>query len=784
MTCRGRGADSGRCSHAGRAVSGPGGILAFCAGALALQGLHALPAWPWLAALLAVTAALTWRFGRFLPLLAAAGFAYAVMRAGFVLDAQLPHDLEGRDLVVTGVIDSLPVRAGRVARFAFRVDSARIGDRGVNRLARIRLAWYGEAPRLRAGESWRLTVRLRRPRGFHNPGGFDYAGWLFRERVGAAGYIRTASTNRRLDDGLARLALQPVRQRLADALAAAHIAGEARGVIAALTLGERSGVPVERSETLRRTGTAHLLAISGLHVGLVAALSFLLFRSVWTRSERLTTLLAADRAAAAFSLPAAALYAALAGFGLPTQRALLMLGLFIAARLLGRAVSPERILLLALGGVTLHDPLALGAIGLWLSFTAVAVILYVASGRLAGGGIWVRWGRLHVALALGLAPLLALGFGQVSLVAPLANVVAVPLVGTLIVPLALAGTLLLPGLPLLGEPLLELVALLLRGLWVWLDWLVAWPWAALPLPAPVPWVALAAGLACVALLAPRGVSLRLPGAALLMALAVWRPAGPPAGEAWITVLDVGQGLAVTVRTAHHLLLFDAGPRYSARFDAGSAIVAPFLRAAGLRRIDALVVSHGDLDHRGGVAALVARFEITRTYVGGGQPETDGATRCDVSQAWRWDGVAFAFLHPPSGAVETGNNASCVLRVTAGGRSVLLTGDIEAGTEQALLARHPGQLHADVVQVPHHGSRTSSTPAFVAAVGARVAVVSVGHRNRFGLPVPGVLARYLAAGAVIHDTAAAGAIEVRLLADGSMPVVRRHRDRLKRPWHDR
>lgn len=760
-------------------------LLLFALGVIVPQRLAELPAAAWLAGgLLLALGALRWSGW---PLAFWVGVAWFSWHAGLRLADSLSTRLAGVDLTVSGTVASIPQTQGRVTRFEFIPDRNQEAATAAALPRRLRLAWYGAHPPLAAGERWRLRLRLKPPRGFLNPGGFDFEGWLFQRGLGATGYVRDHPANGRLGPAAGpRHALQRLRQRLHDTLATALADSPRRGLLTALALGERGAISSEQWAVLRHTGTSHLVAISGLHLGLVAGLCFAICRRAWAWSG-LVRLGAAQQAAAWLTLPLAALYAGLAGFSVPTQRALVMVGVVLVALLLRRALAPGRALVLALAGVLLLDPLAPGAAGFWLSFGAVAVILYTVAWRQPGGGRGWRWVWIQLALGLGLAPLLVVAFQQVPLIAPLANLVAVPLVGFVLVPLVLLATLLLWPLPAVGGGVLQLADRLLALAWPPLQACADWPLAQHGFAEPPLGLALAGCAGVLLLLAPRGLPLRLPGLALLLPLLTFRPEAPVPGAAWVTLLDVGQGLAVLVRTTRHVLVYDTGPAYSARFDAGSAIVAPALRRLGRDRLDALVVSHGDGDHAGGLAALRAEIGIDRLIVGAGVDgvdDVDGVTEvtaCRAGTGWRWDGVEFTFLHPDAEG-GAGNDGSCVLRVAAGGASLLLTGDIEAVAERQLLTRAAGSLAADVVQVPHHGSRTSSTAPFVAAVAPRVALVSSGWRNPFGLPLAEVVARYRAVGAEVVDSADAGAIEVRLPARPGRPEIRRTRDRARRFFH--
>lgn len=724
-----------------------------------------------------------------------AGLVWAVLRATLVLDTGLPADLEGRNLTVTGVVADIVQPRAHGARFLFDIEQMHLAGRRLASPGRVRLGLYrhrGRLPHaLAAGQRWRFVVRLKRPHGYSNPGGFDYEGWLFQHRIRATGYVRVNDALQYL--GEARgvgYALQRVRGHLKRALMSALPGGPQRGVILALAIGDRAEIDAAHWTVLMRTGTNHLLAISGLHVGLVAGLAFWLGRWLWSRRAAALLWLPAPKAAALIALLAGTLYAGLAGFSLPTQRAVIMLAVAVLAVWWQRRSSASHTLMLALLAVLVYDPLAVMAPGLWLSFGAVGLIIYAMTGRLARPRGWRAWLRVQAWLGLGLLPLLLGLFQRASLIAPLANLFAVPFVGLLIVPLSLAGTVMLLIWPWAGQHLLWGASGLVGLLWQGLALLAAFPLAQWSGAAPGAWApGLIMGLALLGvgvLLAPRGLPARWLGAVLLLPLLLPLADRPPPGEARFTLLDVGQGLAAVVETHRHVLVYDTGPRFSAQFDAGRAVVAPYLIYRAYRAIDTLIISHGDNDHRGGARSLLELIPARRVLSSvPGRLAWAGAQACRQGQHWRWDGVDVRILSPPA-LRGRGNNDSCVLRVQAGTARVLLSGDIEARAETDLLAATPpgrrgGALAADLLVVPHHGSRTSSTAAFVRAVSPRYALYAVGYRNRYHFPHPTVVARYTALGAKQFDTARTGALIFRLGTDGVRPP-QRYRVYAQRYWH--
>lgn len=784
-------------------------MLAFAVGICCLQLQAHLPASEFILSLLGSAALLIFLLGRSrrtsaqaLVLLACAafGFGWAAWLAQQRLAEQLPEAWEGHDVEVRGVVATLPQNFEHGQRFEFVVEAidapAGLPAKPLAELPqRIMLSWYRglhdddlyEAQTIHPGERWHLTVRLKRPHGNANPHAFDYEAWLLERNIRATGYVRSRSGSeaQRLDafvwrpEYVVEWLRDAVCQRFMTTLPDAPYVG----VLIALTVGEQRVIPSAQWKIFNRTGITHLVSISGLHVTMVAALFAALVGWLWRRSERLSLYLPAQKAAVVAGWLAAFAYALLAGFAVPAQRTLYMLSVVALALWSGRNLGASRTLLLALLLVLILDPWAVLSAGFWLSFGAVALLFFVGTARLGETvkdtgwrKMLAQWGTTQWAVTVGSLPLLLLLFQQFSLVSPLANALAIPLVSFVITPLAL----LFAVLP--WPPLLVFDHWLMSCLMLLLEWLADWPiWQQ---SAPPLWAALLAGLGVVWLLLPRGFPARWLVACCLMLPAFFWPAPRPAnGEAWVEVLDVGQGLAVLVRTAEHALLYDTGPLYSAESDAGQRIVVPYLRATGVERLDALVVSHRDKDHSGGVRAVQDAVPIARTL-----SSVDGlGERCAAGQAWEWDGVRFTMLHPTAADYEQQtrktNNMSCVLRVerSKGAGSMLLTADIEARDEQALLARSPALLRSDAMLAPHHGSRTSSTAEFIAAVDAREVIFPVGYRNRFNHPRPDVVERY--AGRRLWRTDSDGALRV-VLGDGADVAadVMAYRREQRRYWY--
>jgi competence protein ComEC len=755
---------------------------AFLAGVLALQYLPELPPWYCYTGVFAASLALRWR-PVWLPAVFLTGFFWAAYHAQRTLDALLDARFEGRTVLVQGTVADLPDRLpNRSIRFLFHADRLDAGN-GWNTFAgKFRLSWYQtrEIPVL--GDHWQLAVRLKRPHGNANPGGFDYERWLFQQGISATGYVRDDRRNRRLE-GRSWSLTDGMRKTIAAWFNAREHAPPGLVLIRALTIGDAGAIDPAQWDILRATGTTHLMVISGTHISLVAGLVLWMTRRLWSRLGGWPESFPAVRVAVVSALLSATFYALLTGLGIPSRRALIMLAVGMTALLAGRWSRPAHVLCLAVIATLVIDPLAVLATGWWLSFWAVSMIFYNTLGRFGASGLWHKLTRLHIVLAVGMLPLLLVFYQQASLVAPVANVIAVPWVSLLVVPTALVGTLLLFFSTTAGGLLLNLAACLMDALWPCLTWLAKQDFALLNQHQPLTWTLLPAIAGLFLLFAPRGFPGKWLGLVLLLPMLAAEPPGPAYGEVWLTLLDVGQGLSTVIRTRDHTLVYDAGPSYSPGFDTGRTVVVPYLRSQGVGRIDKLVVSHGDNDHIGGVPSLLKAYPVADVEAGIPERLTmRKARQCRRGEYWRWDGVDFSVLHPDARSYRKGNNASCVIRIEArGGRRVLLTGDIEAEPERMLLQASRDRLPVDVLVVPHHGSLTSSSPAFVETVRPDYALFPTGYRNRFRFPREPVVDRYRKVGSVLLDTAAQGAITVRLRSGGLPPEAESFRCSHRHYW---
>ena len=614
-----------------------------------------------------------------------------------------------------------------------------------------------------------------------NPGGFDYEAWLFQKGIHASGYVRSGAERQKIrTDG--PLDVTALRQRIAADISAVLPDSEFAGLVTALAVGDRSAMTPRQWQVLINTGTNHLMAISGLHIGLAAAFGYLLCRRLLP--HHLMLLIPAQHIAILCALVAAAVYASLAGFAIPTQRALLMLACVAGAMLCRRTPRPLDVLALALLLVLLWDPAAVMSAGFWFSFLAVAAIFHVVN-RADSRSRWLKWGWIQLVIALALLPLSLFMFQQASLLSPLANGFMVPYVSFLVVPLILCALLLMPLWHDAAALLIILADGLFRIIWPLLQYLSDlsfshWTRAE---PGLIATAAATAGIAI--LLAPRIRYYRAAGMLLVMPLLVSRPQAPEHGAFALHVLDVGQGLAIVVNTAGHTLVYDTGARFSDRLDSGEAVLLPFLIHQGINNIDLLMISHGDGDHIGGAASVLSAFPQT-PVLGQGIEQLDADVRrhCRAGQSWHWDGVKFTLLHPDETSYKATNNRSCVLKIEGRGGSALITGDIEQKVENSLLRRYGARLAADILIAPHHGSKTSSSVSFISAVSPQRVIFAAGYRNRYRFPPAEIIARYEKLGVEMYISGHSGTISMLLHPQQGIGAVDSYRDSHGRYWNHR
>jgi competence protein ComEC len=704
---------------------------------------------------------------------------------GYTLLAErVPAVIEGELIQAQGLILEPPQlrsfsRGGQRQRFSFQID--RLSCRAdltqcPQRLGKVLLSYYGDA-HLRAGQRWQFTLRLKQPWGLANPGSFNFQSWLAQHRFAATGYVREKDAELLSLPLWWHSPLQQWRQRIVDTLQAHFADRPSFGVLKALSLGDRSGINADQWALFQQFGLNHLVVISGLHVGMVAALGFLLGRVFGLRSAHV--------AAALLAL----VYSAQAGFALPTVRALVMLFIVQLGALLRRKPKPLRSLVMALTVIALIDPLASHSAGFWLSFSAVALIFYLHA-MWPGLRGWRLALCMQLCLSLYLGLLASFWFGGLGWLSPAANLIAIPVLTFWMAPLCLFASLMTLIAPLL--PVCHQLAL-----WAWqlaavpveafLHGAVYLEQAALPL-----WLdyhaslgaTLALLLALLLLAAHRAVPLRWL-ALLLLLLPVFphRPALTE-GELQVTALDIGQGLAVIVRNRDAVVLYDTGAGDPDGPNMATSVIVPYLRELGIEKLDLLVISHADRDHASGVYSLHDRLEVAQTWYGD-QPfnKLEGQQACRPGLIFARGKLHISVLHPADSLRESysSNNRSCVLRVEHSGFAVLLPGDVEADVERLLVRNQATKLSAQVLVAAHHGSQTSSSGPFLRAVDPRWTIFSRGYRNRFGHPHASVLRRMGTMDIEILDTARDGAVSLRVI-DGQLVNIERQRVTQRYYWY--
>jgi competence protein ComEC len=749
--------------------------LACTAGTLAVHRLPALADCWWALSIIPIAWLFRRRSWSCLLIVFVVAMGWTACRAYLILDQGLPATLESQDVMVTGTVHSLPQPTERYLKFDLDVEHLTHRGRLYPSPGRIRLRDYRTDVEVRAGDRWRFRARLKRPHGFQNPGGFDYEAWLLRHRIRAVGYVRDDVVNQFL--GRSWLSLHGFRQTVRDQIRAATIDLPHRGLFVALTVGDRGGIADHDRETFWRTGTSHLIAISGLHVGLVAGLVYWLGAWLWRLCGSAVLYLPASKFGAGAGLLAAVGYAALAGFSIPTQRALIMLMIVLGGIIASRNGNIWRLFSFAVLAVLLWDPLAAMDPSFWLSFGALFVILYLVVGRKSLCSRWRRWMDTQIAVSVGIAPLVIAIFQGVSVVSPIANLLTIPIFTFLVVPATLISSCLL----ILGEGTLGAFG------FAAIDYLLDWFWPILngiaQIDFAIVWRPAASifSLACGAigiawLLSPRGMPAKWLGGVWVLPMLLVFPPVPKTGELKVTVLDVGQGLSVVVQTATKTMVYDTGARFSDRFDIGKAVLVPFLRDQGIDTVNTLVISHGDNDHIGGLHSLLRQRKVEQrlSSVPDRVPRARG---CIPERGWTQDQVQFKILSPLVDRPRAHNDSSCVIHVISRYGSVLLTGDIGAAREHVLLESYGSSLRSDILLVPHQGSKTSSTHAFLDAIRPKVAVVSAGYRNPYGHPDYAVMNRYRRIGVPVYNTAETGAVTIEFGAQGaSINLYRSDHDR--------
>jgi len=749
----------------------------FLLGTLIIQFVQQLPSFIWIGLFLSISIFLTVLFYKksvarlfILTNAVLVGLLLSTLAANNILDKRIPQQWEGRDIILIGQVQGLPVNKEQGTRFRFKIHQAALKthpNQAINLQGLVRLGWFQHAQIMNAGETWQLVARMKRPSGFLNPGGFDYEKWLLTQRISATGYIRDEpELNKRLKSS-PWWSIDHLRQSIHERIQVDIEDKDSAAIISALVVAVRTKFDDEQWRLLQQTGTSHLVAISGLHIAVVAGFAFLPIMLIWgifpSLNERIPLKVAGVIAGVLF----ASVYAMLAGFTLPTQRALLMVVIALLGLLVRRHYQPSTILAVVVIAVLLLDPLAGMTVSFWLSFLAVTMILVILNRQIdqidKRQSVIMKLVKLQLLLSLGMLPLTLFFFGSASLLSPIANLIAIPWVSLVVVPLSLIALVFMPISTFISNGLLSISALAIKWMFAGFELLGNSPLSNVTVAKIPDEYLIIAFAGFLFMLLPKGFPARWLGLIAILPAVLFVPEKPNQGEFTFTLLDAGQGMASVIQTQNHTLIYDVGTRYNNTFDVGKLVVVPFLKARGIERVDSLILSHNDIDHWGGAESVLKEIGVDKVISSDPKIlENKNVRVCVQGQHWQWDGVDFEILSPPPStevSLKRDNNKSCVLRVSNMNHSVLLTGDIEKKVEKLMSVMIARKLPSEVITVPHHGSKTSSSKAFLKAVSPKLALIPAGYRNRFGHPKDQVLQRYKKLGIPVMDTVTSGAITV-------------------------
>ncbi|THB68640.1 MAG: DNA internalization-related competence protein ComEC/Rec2 [Gammaproteobacteria bacterium] len=717
------------------------------------------------------------------------GLSWQWYHAFQVINDRINNDLHGKDFTVQGRVVSQPKYLGindysdkKNINFIFKVIKCIEAESySCDIPYYLSLSWYKSNVVIKNGDVWQLHVRLKEPRSTFNNIPYDKERFFFLNNIGARGYVRKSNFNKivKNDDGI----ISRLRSLIASRIDDLFLENKNKEIVKALVVGDRSGFSSEQWRVFARTGTSHLVAISGLHIGLIATIGFFIGRFLWGLSIRLSTLVAPIYCGGFTAVIVSLLYSALAGFGIATTRALIMIAVAFIALLIKRNVSVMRILSIALAAVMVIDPFAILAKGFWLSFIAVLVILIICRDR--EKKVFWQWITIQFYLSFALMPLTIFFFGQASVISPFVNLILVPVFSFIIVPLLFIAAALLIIFPYAGDWMMLCCGYLLDNIWSVLRAISAYEFVVLNMRIASLFTLFVIMFVFLWFLFSRAGKWRYAIFSLLFLIPLQseeRDFGKQQEYIYLDFIDIGQGLAVGVHMPEHFLLFDTGPRYFGGFDSGRDIISPYLQQIEVNKIDYMVVSHGDNDHSGGAHYLMDHFEVGKSY--SGEPERLGflyAERCYKGKALQVGEVKFAFINRKHSKKLKGNDRSCVLKIDFGKNSILLTGDITKKEERRLLKRAKRFLKSNILQIPHHGSSGSSSAAFIKAVSPDYAIYSAGYKNRYKMPKDKILKKYNKIGATQYNTALSGAISFRVSLYGDIEIVE-YRKRKKNIWN--
>lgn len=705
-----------------------------------------------------------------------AGCSWFLLYAGLSMNI-IPAHLENKPLIVRGYIKSMPFTKNNTTIFVFETSQIEQTNYRYNLL----LHWRDNLQKLHVGEEWQLLMNIKRPHSLMNLGSYDLEKNYFQKKLQASATVISSVSNKKLTTLTMRYPIEQLRAKILENVAILKNE-KFFGIILALTIGVTDYITPQQWHVFRATGTNHLVAISGLHIGLLASLFAKLSGILWGRLPHAALYLSTRKLQLLVGAIMATGYGILSGWAPSTQRALIMLYVFLAGLFLKRKVSTYQSLLLSLGIIILCDPLALLSLGFWLSFLAVACLIFGLNYRIGKTHWWWQWGQPQWVVAIGMMPALIGFFGQVSLISIVANVVAIPTFSFIIIPFSLIGVSVLLFAQPLGDAILRVALWFLNLIWQLLENLSSYSCFVIKytfVSVLHNWVAkFASGIS----LLPQGLLGKFMTFCWWLACYSWEAQSLAPGQLQLVVFDVGQGLAALIRTEKHTLVFDTGVKVSEDFDMGKAVVLPYLFAKGIKKLDLMVISHDDNDHIGGAKSILKEIPVAKVITSVPKRFKPEATFCQEGLKWHWDGVGFQFLSPSRELDFKGNDRSCVLKITANSKGILLTGDIEQKAERFLVNAHRKELESDILVVPHHGSKTSSSNNFLDAIAPTYAIFSYGYLNRYHHPRSLVIKRYLSRKVKLLDTVRSGAITMTFASDSAIVAIQEYRKKYHKFWH--
>lgn len=704
-------------------------------------------------------------------------YAWSHYSAVSYLKPSLSPSLEAIDLKLSGKVLELKISSENYLKFILQVNGSVIKKHNNNLPNRILLGWYQADNKIYPNQFCNLTVRLKRFWRLANPGSLDWEKTIFLQGIGARGYVRDGSCISLVDVSSVK---NDIRETLLLNFREQSNKYINAGLMEALTFGARDDMTKDQWEILRKTGTAHLLAISGLHISSISFIAYLLSNFLFKRNAWICNRIAAQRLAAIIALVCAMFYAYLAGFSLPTQRALIMVGVGLLAIVFYKPIIHHSIFATALLLVLIMNPMSVLYPGFWMSFSAVGFI-FIAINLTRHLNKFSRIIAVQLYLGAALLPISVLFFMQGSLIAPMANIVAVPWISFLVLPLLLLAEFIFALGFEASHLLFFLVDYLLDILWWFLNTIAKFEFSSIELHSTILSV-LIYQIGLLLLISPSRISTKAISLVFILAMFLVKQPKLRHDEMRVTVLDVGQGLSILVETKNHSLLYDAGYESDMGFSMGEAVVEPYLKYRGIDQVDIAVISHNDNDHAGGMYHLLEQNKIKKTLVSN-RSDLYPAKEIDYCRAgryWVWDNVLFKVLHPEESWESNDNNRSCVLQIVHSQGKLLLTGDIEALTEKSLISRYGDNLSSDILIVPHHGSKSSSSVAFLTRVRPQIAVFSSAYRNRYGFPHADIIQRFSNMNILTVNTKNQGAVKIDFFQ--GIHITPGYRSKSQRYWH--